>query len=235
MNKIILKIKKQLKNNVDLEYKKNSYNFFKEEIKIHGVRTPNVRNISKKYFSEIRDLSKKEIFFLCEELLRSGYVEESVIAFDWTYRIKDRYEKKDFKILELWLEKYVSDWGRCDDLCTHALGFYLFKFPEFLPKIEKWAFSKNRWQRRASAVCLIYSLKRKRNLTNAFNIANILLEDSDDLVQKGYGWMLKEASNVYPDEVFNFIHKNKRTMPRTALRYAIEKMPKEIKIELMKK
>ena len=235
MNKIILKIKKQLKDNVDLEYKKNSYNFFKEEIRLYGVRTPVVRNISKNYFSEIKDSNKKQIFFLCEELLRSGYIEESVIAFDWTYRIKDQYEKKDFKIFDSWLKKYVSDWGRCDDLCTHALGFYLFKFPEFLPKIEKWAFSKNRWQRRASAVCLIYSLKRKRNLTNAFNIANILLEDSDDLVQKGYGWMLKEASNVYPDEIFNFVNENKKIMPRTALRYAIEKMPKEIKIELMKK
>ena len=235
MNKIILKIKEQLKNNIDLEYKKNSYNFFKEKIKLYGVRTPIVRNISKNYFSKVRGLDKKEIIFLCEELLRSRYIEESVIAFDWIYRIRNQYEEQDFKIFESWIKKYVSDWGRCDDLCTHALGFYLFKFPEFLPKIEKWAFSKNRWQRRASAVCLIYSLKRKRNLTNAFNIANILLEDSDDLVQKGYGWMLKEASNVYPDEVFNFIHKNKRTMPRTALRYAIEKMPKEIKIELMKK
>ncbi|MCK5084650.1 MAG: DNA alkylation repair protein [Candidatus Pacebacteria bacterium] len=235
MEKIILKIRKQLKNNADLEYKKNSYNFFREEIRLYGVRTPVVRNISKNYFSEIKDLNKKQIFSLCEELLKSGYIEESVVAFDWAYRIKNRYKKQDFKMFELWLKKYISNWGRCDDLCTHTLGYFLFKFPEFLPEIKLWARSKNRWQRRASAVSLIYSLKRKEHLDNAFFIADILLEDYDDLVQKGYGWMLKEASSVYLNDVFNFVNKNKEKMPRTALRYAIEKMPQKMKKEAMKK
>ena len=235
MEDIILKIRTQLKYNIDSEYKKGSYKYFKEEIKLYGVRTPVVRSVSKIYFSKIKDLNKKKIFSLCEELLISGYIEESIIAFDWTYRIKDQYKKQDFKIFELWLEKYISDWGRCDDLCTHALGCFLFKFPEFLPEIKLWARSKNRWKRRASAVSLIYSLKRKEYLDNAFLIASILLEDSDDLVQKGYGWMLKEASNVYLDEVFNFVNKNKKKMPRTALRYAIEKMPQKMKKEAKKK
>ena len=82
---------------------------------------------------------------------------------------------------------------------------------------------------------MIYALRKKKYLENAFSIANILLEDQDDLVQKGYGWMLKEASNVYLYEIYNFVKKNKKKMPRTALRYAIEKMPKEMKIELMEK
>ena len=172
---------------------------------------------------------------LCEELLKSGYIEESVIAFDWAYRIKNQCEKQDFKIFESWFKKYVSNWGRCDDLCAHAFGYYLFQFPEFLPKLEKWAISKNRWQKRASAVCLIYSLRKKKYLKNAFSIANILLEDFDDLVQKGYGWMLKEASGVYLDEVFDFVIKNKKKMPRTALRYTIENMPQKMKKEAMKK
>jgi 3-methyladenine DNA glycosylase AlkD len=62
-----------------------------------------------------------------------------------------------------------------------------------------------------------------------------LLSDSDDLVQKGYGWMLKAASESHQKEVFDFVIKNRSTMPRTALRYAIEKMPKELKVEAMKK
>jgi len=235
MKDIIQKIRKELKDNIDLEYKKNICNFFKERQKLYGVRIPIVRNISKIYYFEIRSLDKKEIIFLCEELLESGYTEESVIAFDWVYEVKNQYDEKDFNIFESWLQKYISNWVSCDDFCGHTLGYYFYKFPEALPKLEKWAKSKNRWQRRASAVSLIYSLRRKKYLSKAFSVANILLKDSDDLVQKGYGWMLKEASNAYLDDVYEFVEKNKKKMPRTAFRYAIEKMPLEMKIKAMKK
>ena len=68
-----------------------------------------------------------------------------------------------------------------------------------------------------------------------FEIADILLLDKGDLVQKGYGWMLKAASKSYQKEVFEYVMKNKTKMPRTALRYAIEKMPKDLKVKAMAK
>ncbi|MBW6440554.1 DNA alkylation repair protein [Patescibacteria group bacterium] len=233
MKVIITKIKRELKDNIDKEYKNNSSKFSKEKLKLYGVQVPIVRNISKIYFSEIKTMKKKEIISLCDEMLESGYIEESIIAFDWMFRIKNQCDGRDFKLFDFWIDKYVLNWIKCDDLCTHALGHFIFQFPEFLPEIEKWAKSKNRWKRRSSAVCLIYSLRKKKYLKNSFAIADILLEDTDNLVQKGYGWMLKEASKFYLNEVFNFINMNKEIMPRTALRYAIEKMPREMKIKLM--
>jgi 3-methyladenine DNA glycosylase AlkD len=77
--------------------------------------------------------------------------------------------------------------------------------------------------------------KRGSFLTEALAIADLLLADTDDLVQKGYGWLLKEASRKHTDEVFSYVMANKRDMPRTALRYAIELMPKDLKAEAMKK
>ena len=61
------------------------------------------------------------------------------------------------------------------------------------------------------------------------------MTDSDDMVQKGYGWMLKVASNQFPNEVFRYVMKNKNEMPRTALRYAIEKLPSDKRKQAMKK
>ncbi len=81
----------------------------------------------------------------------------------------------------------------------------------------------------------IYPVRRKKYLQHIFEIANILLIDKDDMVQKGYGWMLKEASNIYPKEVFSFVMKNKDKMPRTALRYAIEKYPDNLRKKAMQK
>ncbi len=89
--------------------------------------------------------------------------------------------------------------------------------------------------RRAAAVTLILPAKRGKFLEDVFEIAGILLTDVDDMVQKGYGWMLKVASQAHQAEVFDYVMKNKSLMSRTALRYAIEKMPKELKEMAMKK
>ena len=72
-------------------------------------------------------------------------------------------------------------------------------------------------------------------LREAFVVADILLKDSDDMVQKAYGWMLKEVSNQYPERVFSYVMKHKDKMPRTALRYAIEKLSLSLKKQAMKK
>jgi len=108
-------------------------------------------------------------------------------------------------------------------------------YPQFLPKLKEWATSENRWTRRAAAVTLIIPAQKGLFLNDIFEIAGTLLLDKDDLVQKGYGWMLKVASQAYQKEVFDFVMKYKATMPRTALRYAIEKMPQGMKAEAMKR
>lgn len=217
-------------------YRMNEQRFYKEKLENPIVlRTDILRKISSQHFKEIRNLSKDEIFGLCEKLLKSGNGEERAIAFDWAYKCKKRYEKKDFRMFERWLKKYVHGWGSCDHLCVHPLGHFIEKFPVFSAKTKKWARSKNKWLRRASAVALIPALRRKLLLKEAFQTADILLKDDDDLVQKGYGWMLKEASNRFPKEVFRYVMKNRKRMPRTALRYAIEKMPAKLKKASMKK
>ncbi len=81
-------------------------------------------------------------------------------------------------------------------------------------------------------------MRRGQQLPLAFEVADLLLLSEDDLVQKGYGWMLKEASKFsvdYQNQVFKFIMARKEQMPRTALRYAIEKMPKKKRKRAMQK
>lgn len=228
-------VRRDLKTHIDSSYREGAENYFKEGIKILGVRTPIVRKIAAQYYVSIKAKPKKEIFRLCERLLKSNLAEERAIAFDWAYRQRRAYEKKDFTLFESWLKKYVSNWAACDDLCGHTFGYFIFMFPQFFPRIKIWAHSHNRWLRRASAVVLIYSVRKKRMLREAFMIADILLKDSDDMVQKGYGWMLKEVSNQYPERVFSYVMKRKDKMPRTALRYATEKLSPSLKKKAMKR
>ena len=79
------------------------------------------------------------------------------------------------------------------------------------------------------------SLRKKQALSDAFEVADTLMMDEEDLVQKGYGWMLKEATHEFPDEVYRYVLKHRAVMPRTALRYAIEKLPPAMRKEAMKK
>ncbi|MCW4043071.1 MAG: DNA alkylation repair protein [Candidatus Bathyarchaeota archaeon] len=127
--------------------------------------------------------------------------------------------------------KQVSDLASNPTLSARA---FIFQFPEYISKVKEWTRSANRWTRRASAVVLIYSIRRKKGLGSIFEIADALLADQDIMVQKGYGWMLKEASNHYPEEVYDYVMRNKKEMPRTALRYAIEKLSSELKKQAMK-
>jgi 3-methyladenine DNA glycosylase AlkD len=80
-----------------------------------------------------------------------------------------------------------------------------------------------------------YSSEERAVLPEIFEIAEILLLDSDDLVQKGYGWMLKAASESHPREVYDYLISRKEIMPRTAFLYGLEKMPFEWRQEAMKK
>jgi 3-methyladenine DNA glycosylase AlkD len=175
------------------------------------------------------------VFALCEELYKSGYTEEAFIACNWANYKVDEYKSKDIETFENWLNKYIDNWAECDTLCNHTVGDYLEKYPSSVKILKKWAKSKNLWLRRAASVSLILPARKGDFLKEVFELSDILLLDKEDLVQKGYGWMLKEASRKHQKEVFDYVVKNKKVMPRTALRYAIEKMPKELRIVAMEK
>ncbi len=236
MPKIIADIRQELKQKIDLKYKRGEINFFKERILVYGIRSNVVRKTALKYFSEVKILNKKQFFALSEEMLKSNYHEEAVIVFIWTEKLIRNFDQGDFKTFERWVKKYLNNWAKVDVFCAHTINYFIQNYPKVIPKIKKWADSKNRWMRRAAAVSFISGSRdfpEKKHLPIIFWIAKKLLKDKDDLVQKGYGWMLKRAAENFENEVFNFVLKHKREMPRTALRYAIENMPRDLKGKAM--
>ena len=235
MNNILEQLRTELKANVDLQTQKSFQRFFKEQVKYYGVKTETVGKIAKKYWKQIQVLDKPAIFALCEELYRSDYTVEAFVVSFWLPNYIDDLEPSDLLVFKTWIEKYINNWAKCDGLCNHTVGDLSQKYPQIISEVKGWARSGNRWLKRAAAVSLIVPAKKGFFLKDAFEICDILLTDGDDMVQKGYGWLLKEESRQHQKEVYNYIIKNQRSMPRTALRYAIELMPKELKAEAMKK
>jgi 3-methyladenine DNA glycosylase AlkD len=234
---ILEEIRSHLNNNIDEEYKNNNQKYHREKIVCYGVRTPLVRKIAREYFKEIMQMEKGVIFKISDELFKARYNEEATIAIQWISGMRSQWEEGDFLELER-LYSHVDNWGKCDDFCLNVLSHFIVKFPRTKEKIKKWARSENQWKRRASAVVFIQGGSWKIHggyLKDVFDVADILLHDDEDLVQKGYGWMLKIASESHQEEVFDFVMERRDGMPRTALRYAIEKMPDDLRKRAMEK
>jgi 3-methyladenine DNA glycosylase AlkD len=235
MSVIIQRIRNELKENMDEKTRNSFQRFFKEKVKGYGVKTGTVGKIAKRYWKEVKGKKKEEIFKLCEELLGSDYVEEASIVSFWGMNFKDFIEFGDLAIFEEWIKRYVNNWAKCDGICNHTVGDLIAKYPESVEELKKWAKSDNRWLKRASAVTLIIPARKGEFLKEACEISDLLLVDADDMVQKGYGWLLKEESRKHQKEVFEYVIENKHKMPRTALRYAIELMPEKLKKKAMEK
>jgi 3-methyladenine DNA glycosylase AlkD len=234
-NDIIAAIRHELARQADEKTKSSYHRVFKEDVTFYGVNNSLVGKIAGKYYPAVKPLGKQEIFRLCEELLKSDYCEEAFIACDWAYRLRKEFTPDDFSTFDSWLKNYVNNWAKCDTLCNHTVGSFVEMYPRFIENLKQWAKSDNRWLKRAAAVTLIIPAKRGKFLKDIFEISDSLLTDSDDLVQKGYGWLLKDAGILHQAEVFDYVMKNKKAMPRTALRYAIERMPADLKRQAMAK
>ncbi|MDR1354353.1 MAG: DNA alkylation repair protein [Oscillospiraceae bacterium] len=222
-------IRNDLKAAADPAIAESSKRFFKkgEHFLCYGLKNAEVNRIAKQYGADTKGLSKSGILALCEALWQSGYQEEAGIACALAERLGSASTPDDFDMYAAWANRYVLNWAMCDTFCKHTVGDLVMKYPELAERLFDWTRSENRWIKRGSAVTLIAPASRGLFLPLVFRIADALLQDADDMVQKGYGWALKAASKAHEQEVFDFVMARRAIMPRTALRYAIEKMPLE--------
>lgn len=197
------------------------------------VVTGDIRRVSAKLYKEVKDKSINSILPLCEELLEE-HRSLGVIAYDWAYRVRKQYTEDTYATFYGWLKKYVHGWGDCDDFCTHAFGELFRRYKTLFPKIKEWTKDEDFWVRRASAVVLIPAiLHNDYEGINPLAISDLLMTDTHDLVQKGYGWMLKSLSQIDIDAVTQYLIVNHDKMPRTAYRYALQKYDDETRKKLM--
>jgi 3-methyladenine DNA glycosylase AlkD len=235
MKSILVDLRNELNKKADDAVRVSGEGFFKEGVKLYGIRNAAVHSMSSEFFKKLPDKGKAAVFGLCDELWRSGYNEEAFIACNWSYAVRKQFEEKDILTFEKWIGKYVTNWASCDTFCNHTVGEPLMKFTSWIGNLKGWTKSENRWMKRAAAVSLIIPARKGLFLNDIFTIAESLLTDADDMVQKGYGWMLKAASEAHQKEVYDYVIRHKSVMPRTSLRYAIEKMPAQMRAEAMEK
>ncbi len=226
MQKLILEITKSLMAVADAQKAKQMQRFFKtgkgeygEGDVFIGVSVPQQRAIAKQYQN---DCSKTDII----ELLDSPIHEERLIG---VFILVDKFKKgiksnKEQEWVDLYIEKAdkMNNWDLVDSSAHHILGKWLEKRDRKI--LYEFSKSTSLWKNRIALVSTLHFI-RKNDFEDALQLCEIALPHKHDLIHKASGWMLKEMYERDPNPTCKFIDTFKKKMPRTMLRYAIEKMP----------
>jgi len=208
--------------------------YFKGTIRNRGLSVPKCQAIARDVFRENKTkLADGDWIALVEALLAGGWHEEGTVGLELYRRTRPAPSVELFQRYERWLGTYVGNWAHCDELCTHLIGDAIGAKPALARRLKPWTKSENRWMRRGAAVSLVVAARRGEFLRESLSIARALVDDQDDMVQKGFGWLLKEAARQHRREVTAFLDQYARRMPRTAFRYAIELFPPAERKRLM--
>ena len=213
-----------LKAAADPEFEAGVRWFFKEPVKPYGVRTPRVRELARLAYRELKLWPVADRDRFVDELWKSGMLEEGVLVSHLYRRFAKSCGEREFAMFERWIDRYVTNWSNCDGVSTWLLAASIQNRPGLADRLAGWTKSKNRWKRRSAAVSLIQEAKRGRQTETIFHICDLLLGDSDDMVQKGVGWLLKETYPKKPREVVDFLDPWRTSARRLVLRLAAEKM-----------
>lgn len=192
-----------------------------------GVIVPEQRKIAKAVF---KDISYSEL----EELLHDVYHEVRLTA---VYILVCRYQKlktdPDRKeLVDFYLSHldYVNNWDLVDSSCHHILGhYYLDRKKDIFYELAE---VDHLWRQRVAMISTYYWIKRD-HFDDALKLAEKLLHHPHDLIHKAVGWMLREIGNKDFELEMSFLRKHYQTMPRMALRYAIEKFDPDLRKKLL--
>lgn len=207
-----------------LRYFKTGKGDYAEGETFMGVRPGQVFQIAK----ENTDMPLSEV----EKLLQSDLHEVRVGALavmDFQARKKRTPESRRKELFEMYLQHHdrIDNWDLVDRAAPHVIGGYLFDKPRDV--LYKLAESENMWERRTAVVSTYYFIKHG-DLDDTFKIAEKLLNDKEDLVQKAAGSWLRQAGQKDRKRLLQFLDKNAAKMPRTMLTVAMEKLDKETKV-----
>ena len=220
-----MKAREEIRALANKEIAQHSLRFFKTDKGEYGhgdlflgVRAPKIRLIAKKHI----DISITDM----KTLICSKYHEERflglIILVNKYAKTKDKKNRNQLYKIYVSSFKHINNWNLVDVTCPHVTGKHLIDKDRTI--LYKWAKSEDLWTKRIAMVST-FSFIRKNDLEDTFKIAEILLHDEHDLIHKAVGWMLREAGKRDLKREETFLKKYYKTMPRTMLRYAIEKFP----------
>ena len=196
--------------------------FFKEEIKSHGWYTAALRKAARQFRRSVaREQGMDFLVQVADRLFAGRNLEEKVFAVFLLEGQTQNFGDGEFQLFASWLDR-VSSWADHDALVHDVLAPMIVAEPARCRETFLWAESPNRWRRRAACVALIRGTREGRFFREIGRLSNRLLDDEDDMVQKGLGWLLRETAKADPRRTVPYLMKIRGRAPRLVLRTACE-------------
>jgi len=199
--------------------------FFKEEIKSRGWYTAELRKVAVRMRrSIVREKGTDFLVRVADQLFSGCVLEEKVFAVFLLENQTGQLTEKEFRLFASWIDR-VSSWADHDALAHDLLAPMMISESARSRQVLVWAKSSNRWRRRAACVSLIRGTREKKFFPEIVRLSEMLVTDQDDMVQKGLGWLLREAAKYNPKRTVPYLMKIRGRAPRLVLRTACETLP----------
>jgi 3-methyladenine DNA glycosylase AlkD len=201
--------------------------YFKETIKSYGVKAADIHALAAELHAEVKATwTFADAFALCDILVRDAELEAKAVGTLILSRFKRTFPPALFGRVKGWLASdRLDNWASVDTFCTEGMGAFLERYPAYVERIKAWTAHPNRWVKRASLVSFIKLARKPGFLPAIYEIAASVFPVDDDLVQKANGWLLREAGKADASRLERFLLEHGAAIPRTTLRYAIERFP----------
>jgi len=223
-----------MKAGADEERAASYQRYFKEPVEWYGVEYNALKARRREVAAQVRGTwTLDDALLYCEEMLKDPHLEPRGDAFQ---TVGDFVEEAGPELLEhihRWLESFCGNWGLVDNLVPSVLSPLLRNYPDLVDAVVGWTSSPVIWVRRGSAVAFVNLMDDPVMMDAGYDVALRLQGDDADLIQKAVGWLLKEAGKVDRGRLEAFLLEQGPRTPRTTLRYALEKFPKEDRKRVM--
>jgi len=229
-------IRTVLKNGGSAPHTEEVQRFFKHEVKSRGWYTGELRKVAVRFRRTIvAEHDMEYLLQVADQLFRGDVLEEKVFAVLMLQGLVSDFGKPEFKLFESWLDR-VSTWADHDGLVQYLIGPMIAADDSLLSRLPRWAKKKSRkpWHQRAAAASLIHSTRQHKNFSDIQRITEMLLTSSDDMVQKGLGWLLREAAKANPERTVEYLMTIRERTPRLVLRTACETLPAATRERVLK-
>ena len=236
VNRIVADISAELKRHADSRRAEGAMRYFKgdESIAFLGVDTPTLRRIVK---DQVKELKHKwtlgEAVQACGKMLKAKEHEIRAAGFLLLSGFKKMFTPALLYDAYQWLNSRLDNWALVDGFCMEITTPLLDQYPEAEETLKEWSQNSNLWVRRAALVTLVAGARRGKRLDLTYRTAGEHFNDPEDLIHKAVGWLLREAGKSDSRRLRNFLLKHGPQIPRTTLRYAIERFPEKERKHLL--
>jgi len=213
--------------------------FFKpaDDVCLYGIKSSGVRNIEKEAFGKVRgEWTVVDAVAFCDTMSLDPHFEAKMVGVLLLGRFKSQFAKGLLVTARGWITQgRFRNWAEIDGLAPTVITPLVETYPDLAVRVGRWTSSRNMWLRRAAVVTFVPLVRRGIQMDHAYRIVEDLLDDSQDLMHKACGWLLRESGKADVARLERFLLTHGPRIPRTTVRYAIERFPEGKRKSLLAK